>query len=551
MSQCLTLNSEQENAICSLREFLKSKTHKIIVLEGYAGTGKSTIISHLFKDPDYSKMNVCMSATTNKAVSVLKEMGKIENKKIDYLTIHKLMRIKRTIDSDGKQQFITSFNETTDSRNKKCKSIFSYNVIVIDEASMINKTLFHDLEVISKRIVGKIIFVGDRNQLPPVNQTLSDVFIDDKYKIISLTKVMRSTGDNNIVNISNYVRTSITDKNKLKLKQFRDDNVAIFRKQDSWLDSYIQHLKNTGKKSIILAYTNFRCQEINNLVRKVLFSKEQTSKKFLPGEHIVFNNYYQNATNKYYTSQSSIIKDVSPSKLNIKKLNLFSLINLKDKLDPFNNNDSIDLSKIDNPCPICKTEEIDLDVVTVCEHKLCLECAKGWLNKHKCCPLCLIELKGEDDFIIKDNPRLTGLLNKFAEYIETIEFDAYKVKLVNNDVIYTLTEKSKEKYDATEIKIKDMMSNIKLEVLRSKRIINFGLVILSRLWLYIFNNVIDLFADISYGYCITSHKSQGSTYNNVYVDIANILKYNRDDIDGLKCLYTAITRTADNLNLFY
>ena len=46
--------------------------------------------------------------------------------------------------------------------NKKCKSY--YNVIVIDEASMINKYLFHDLEVISRRITGKIIFVGDRNR---------------------------------------------------------------------------------------------------------------------------------------------------------------------------------------------------------------------------------------------------------------------------------------------------------------------------------------------------------------------------------------------------
>ena len=130
-----------------------------------------------------------MSATTNKAVSVLKEMGKIENKKIDYLTIHKLMKIKRTIDSDGKQQFITSFNETTDSRNKKCKSIFSYNVIVIDEASMINRTLFRDLEIISKRITGKIIFVGDRNQLPPVNQNMSEVIALEKYKIITQKNV--------------------------------------------------------------------------------------------------------------------------------------------------------------------------------------------------------------------------------------------------------------------------------------------------------------------------------------------------------------------------
>ena len=56
-----------------------------------------------------------MSATTNKAVSVLKGAGKVENKKGDYLTIHKLMKIKRTIDF-GKQQFITSFHETTDSK---------------------------------------------------------------------------------------------------------------------------------------------------------------------------------------------------------------------------------------------------------------------------------------------------------------------------------------------------------------------------------------------------------------------------------------------------
>ena len=113
-----TLNTQQVDAAERLKAFLKNKNEKMIVLEGYAGTGKSTIISHLFQSPEYQKLNICMSATTNKAVSVLKEMGKVENKKIDYLTIHKLMKIKRTIDSDGKQQFITSFHETTDSRNK-------------------------------------------------------------------------------------------------------------------------------------------------------------------------------------------------------------------------------------------------------------------------------------------------------------------------------------------------------------------------------------------------------------------------------------------------
>ena len=115
---------------------------------------------------------------------------------------------------------------------------------------------------------------------------------------------------------------------------------------------------------------------------------------------------------------------------------------------------------------------------------------------------------------------------------------------------FTLTDKEQH-YKVIEIKLKEIMAKIKQEVLKSKKIINLGLILLSRLWLYIFNNIIDLFAEVGYGYCITSHKSQGSTYNNVYVDVSNILNYNRDEIDGLKCLYTAVTRTADNLHIFY
>ena len=546
-----TLNTQQVDAIERLKTFLKNKNEKMIVLEGYAGTGKSTIISHLFQSPEYQKLNICMSATTNKAVSVLKEMGKVENKKIDYLTIHKLMKIKRTIDSDGKQQFITSFHETTDSRNKKCKSIFSYNVIVIDEASMINKYLFHDLEVISRRIAGKIIFVGDRNQLPPVNQLISDVFATNKYQIISLTKVMRSSGDNNIVNISNYIRESINNKDNLRLKTFKDDNVKIHRAEKKWIDNYVSDLTNNNhQKSIILAYTNAKCSQINNTVRTILFPDENTKKKFLPGEHIVFNNYYQNSTNKYYTSQTAVVRDVSFGKIKVKKLKLMDLINLKNNLEPFNNQIEPSSLEIDNPCPICKSDEIDLDIVTVCEHKLCIECAKVWLNKHKCCPLCRIDTS-QELFTIKEYPVLSHLLNRFAVFVNQLEFEVYGIKLVNGDTIYTLTDQSKQQYKVIEFKLKEVMAKIKQEVLKSKKIINFGLILLSRMWLYIFNNIIDLFAEVGYGYCITSHKSQGSTYNNVYVDVSNILNYNRDEIDGLKCLYTAVTRTADNLHIFY
>ena len=63
-------------------------------------------------------------------------------------------------------------------------------------------------------------------------------------------------------------------------------------------------------------------------------------------------------------------------------------------------------------------------------------------------------------------------------------------------------------------------------------------------------NYIDYFADISYGYCITVHKAQGSTFKRVYIDAKNILEYNRKGYINYKCLYTSITRASEKVLMF-
>ena len=60
--------------------------------------------------------------------------------------------------------------------------------------------------------------------------------------------------------------------------------------------------------------------------------------------------------------------------------------------------------------------------------------------------------------------------------------------------------------------------------------------------------MIDKFAQLNYGYCITVHKSQGSTFKNVFIDINDILDNNNQN-ETSKCLYTAITRSSKTLNL--
>ena len=67
---------------------------------------------------------------------------------------------------------------------------------------------------------------------------------------------------------------------------------------------------------------------------------------------------------------------------------------------------------------------------------------------------------------------------------------------------------------------------------------------------YMSHVITSSYLEIDYGYVLTVHKSQGSTYDNVYVEYSNILA-NIKEIEKLKLLYTAITRCINKLHVYY
>ena len=75
--------------------------------------------------------------------------------------------------------------------------------------------------------------------------------------------------------------------------------------------------------------------------------------------------------------------------------------------------------------------------------------------------------------------------------------------------------------------------------------------VLTRLWDFYYFQFIDQFADIIYGYAITTHKSQGSTYQNVYIDMSDIIHNNPNHKNSHQCLYTAVTRASEKIKIFY
>ena len=72
--------------------------------------------------------------------------------------------------------------------------------------------------------------------------------------------------------------------------------------------------------------------------------------------------------------------------------------------------------------------------------------------------------------------------------------------------------------------------------------------LIKSLWHEFKKNILDQFANINYGYAITCHKAQGSNFYNVFVDSTDILGNNNMN-DARKCLYTATSRTSNELHI--
>ena len=160
----ITFNDEQYEGIIKIREWLKNdKT--FFLLCGSAGTGKSTCIKKIL---DEYKWGVVVSAPTHKALGVIENFTGCKGK-----TLHSLLGLKPDIQLDAFDPNQPVFSPIVPSK------INEYNLIIIDECSMINNELFN---LIKKKVNGhktKILFVGDDFQIPPIKEQISVIFIED------------------------------------------------------------------------------------------------------------------------------------------------------------------------------------------------------------------------------------------------------------------------------------------------------------------------------------------------------------------------------------
>lgn len=453
------LNKEQYKAYNSILEFIEKEDNNIITLTGFAGTGKSFLISHLSNKFIELGHSVCISAPTNKACKVISNFIKrffpnlIDN--ISVLTCARLLGLKAKYDPKLDKEIFTTDKDNWSQLDK-------FSIIIIDECSMLSEPLFNqfynffsNLGLICNK---KLIFCGDLAQLPPVGEKQSLSF-SNQFQQVNLNDIFRYSGP--ILDLSKKVR-EFQSQNKI-IPRFKEDisnNSGVFNlNEDSWFKSICDYFKSSEyyyNKDYCraLAWTNKEVSRINKYVRNSLYGSK--SLPYVVGELLIADSpcldrpNLNSASIILNTSEEFIIESVSP----------FSFSN---KLFP----------------------------------------DKIWDG-------FLLNGYNESNFPITLNAIHPSFLSDYKKCVETIRKEVQKNNFKKN-----VTPNYVQYYE------------------------------LSR-----------LFHPINYSYAITVHKSQGSTYNNVFInfcDIRKILKVNNVSPESLKemykLLYVAITRATSNVFL--
>ncbi len=171
----------------------------VLVLTGGPGTGKTTTLNAIIKLFEGRDLDIELAAPTGRAAKRMTELCGREAK-----TLHRLLEVEW---GEGDKR---SF-----ARNER--NPLDCDVIIIDEASMIDALLFADLLKALKG-TARIIIVGDSDQLPSIGagNILGDILNADIFPSIRLTKVFRQASESKIVTnahaIINNERPDFSDK---------------------------------------------------------------------------------------------------------------------------------------------------------------------------------------------------------------------------------------------------------------------------------------------------------------------------------------------------
>lgn len=438
----IILGEEQQEALSKIQNFIANGKDTSISLSGAAGTGKTLVISYIIKWLQHNRIPYCLCAPTHKAKTVIEHYTNE-----DAITLHKLLELSPKLDI-----LELDFNNLLFDV-KKASSTIPYNgVVICDEASMINDSLFDLLEEMCETNNSKIIFIGDKSQLMPVKSDFLSKVYNLKNQCL-LTKIYRQSSENALLPLLQTLR----EHPVYKLETCKGLEGSLLCESDFkyFFNLILEEIKIAIEtenlfRTKVLAFTNARVDKYNEFITRALFGDET---KFHKSEIIQCCENLEYNKCEFWNSMEYMIIDVP--------------------------------------------KQIDIEI-------------PGFIKL----PAYHLELSDKHSVDILDMNIKSSTFSDLAAYVEELRLMAIQ---------------------ETNKRLKGKIWGSYYRVFNS------------------FTSPVDLYYDgrlirkksFTRGYATTVHKSQGSSYNKVFVDLVDILRC-RDSMLLRQLEYVALSRTRSD-----
>jgi len=285
--------SGQFDLVQKLSDFILNQDDlSTFILKGYAGTGKTTIISSLVKSLPIIKFKTVLLAPTGRAAKVLSGFSAQQA-----FTIHKKI-YRQSANSEGNLFFSLQPN------------LHVNTIFIVDEASMISEgtndtyirsSLLEDLcEYVYSGVNCKMILIGDVAQLPPVGLKISPALDVEHFKSkyisnvhsVELQEVVRQKEESGILFNATKIR-QLLKENEVRTPKFNLSFDDVTRIQGGELEDAINqcYSRYGQEETMVICRSNKRANQYNQQIRaRILWQEDELA----GGDYlmVVKNNYH-------------------------------------------------------------------------------------------------------------------------------------------------------------------------------------------------------------------------------------------------------------------
>ena len=306
----ITYNKEQQSAIVNAVSFLKTNTDptQYYVIEGKAGTGKTTIAKEILKE--FGDEQIYVAAVSHKAKGVIKSSFGDDTRGKKFFSIAGLLGMKGINDNDTQTTKFQVGLKVPLLDNPPA-------LLVIDEASMITEDVLKKIIDINSSLSRpfQMLFLGDIGQIQPIRDEQSEFYrthkdllnkksdiFNSKHKSKLITRVRQGEA-NPILPYADYFWENSQKENPelnptqhiVRNNQITDKGSLLFSNSESEvLNSVIKAVKNAVEKGLtnhvkIVTYHVNEKTELNQKIHEALFGKDSD---YSNGDMLILNSPY-------------------------------------------------------------------------------------------------------------------------------------------------------------------------------------------------------------------------------------------------------------------